>query len=417
MVDTQPGAQPVPVSNPKSEPGNVTKLDSPGTQTPKSLNLLAIRALALETGFSDAGLVALPHADEALAASRFEDWIHAGRAGSMHYLTRRDDSGQLLRSRARIPFPWARSAIVCLASYNVAQPRSIDPAPPQSAWIARYAWSSRQLPSHASNAQLIASDYHKVLLKRLRTLESRLHEHFGEFESRAYVDTGPIVERVLATAAGLGWIAKNTCLINQRLGSFVFLAVLLTSLDTDQNEKTPAVPPDRCGSCTRCIDACPTDALIAPYQMDATRCISYLTIEHRGPLDEQLMNQTGRQVFGCDICQDVCPWNSPHRTPIAADAELEPRAELVNPALDWLASLDEDAFERTFNGSPVRRAGFNGLRRNIAVAVGNSGAVRFTELLKEWSRAADEGLRAAARWALGRLGSASPHGSLDIRKE
>jgi len=223
------------------------------------------------------------------------------------------------------------------------------------------------------------------------------------------VDTGPVVERALATAAGLGWTGKNTCLIHPRLGSFGFLAVLLTSLEVDE----PALAvPDRCGSCRRCLDACPTGALIAPYQMDATRCISYLTIEHRGPIAAELMEGMGRQVFGCDICQDVCPWNSPRRTPLSADPELEARDELVNPALEWLAGLAEPElaeaeFERRFNGSPVRRAGFLGLRRNVAIAMGNSGLMRFGPWLEKWAEAADDGLRTAARWALERLGQSA----------
>src|ERR1019366_742481 len=175
------------------------------------------------------------------------------------------------------------------------------------------------------------SDYHKVLLKRLRSLEAKLREVHGKFEARAYVDKGPVVERALATAAGLGWTAKNTCLIHPKVGSYAFLAVLLTSLPVEVNS-TSATIPDRCGSCRRCLDACPTGALIAPYQMDATRCISYLTIEHRGPIVPELMEGTGRQVFGCDICQDVCPWN--RKAPISADQGLKTRAELVNPTLE-----------------------------------------------------------------------------------
>ena len=319
----------------------------------------------------------------------------------MRYLARRDDAGRLIRARTDVPFPWARSAIVCLASYNSPQPLSVHAAPPDSAWIARYAWSSR---TDATGARR-PSDYHKILLRRLTELDALLRRRFGEFQSRAYVDTGPLVERNLAVAAGLGWTGKNTCLIHQRLGSFVFLAVLLTSLEPDPEPRALAAP-DRCGSCTRCIDACPTGALIAPYRMDATRCTSYLTIEHRGPLDEELMKGMGRQVFGCDICQDVCPWNSPRRVPIAADPELAARPELVNPALDWLAGLDETAFERMFNGSPVRRAGFNGFRRNIAVAIGNSGARRLVSFLDRWAAEADEGLRKAAQWAIAALRSA-----------
>jgi epoxyqueuosine reductase len=245
------------------------------------------------------------------------------------------------------------------------------------------------------------SDYHKVLLKRLQVLEARLREQAGAFEARAYVDTGPVVERALATAAGLGWTGKNTCLIHPQLGSYGFLAVLLTSLPV-QEGKVLTVP-DHCGSCRRCLDACPTGALTAPYRMDATRCISYLTIEHRGTIAPELMESMGRQVFGCDICQDVCPWN--RKAPLSGDAQLDARAELVNPALEWLAAMDEAEFERTFNGSPVRRAQFDGLRRNVAIAMGNSGLGQYVPRLLEWTQMADEGLRTAARWALGKLGT------------
>ncbi len=355
-----------------------------------------VRAVALEAGFSEAGLVALPHRDDARDAGRFTCWIRAGRGGTMNYLSRTNDAAELVRARVATPFPWARSAIVCLASYHSAQPKSTDPAPADAAWIARYAWSSRV----DAEGKRWPSDYHKVLLKRMRAVEAKLHDELGAFESRAYVDTGPVVERALATAAGLGWTAKNTCLIHPTLGSYVFLAVLLTSLDAEP-EQAPLTIPDRCGSCRRCLDACPTNALDAPYEMDATRCISYLTIEHRGPIAPELMEGMGRQVFGCDICQDVCPWN--RKAPIAVDPELEAREELVNPALNELAALDEKAFEERFNGSPVRRAGFNGLRRNIAIAMGNSGETQFQPLLRAWREAADEGLRAAAGWALEKL--------------
>jgi len=300
-----------------------------------------------------------------------------------------------------VPFPWARSVAVCFASYENAHPRSTDAAAEGAGWIARYAWSSRVDGDGARRP----SDYHKVLLKRLRALETRLREQVGEFEARAYVDTGPVVERVLATAAGLGWTGKNTCLIHPKLGSFGFLAVLVTSLEVAPDQQSLTVP-DRCGSCRRCLDACPTDALIAPYQMDATKCIAYLTIEHRGEIAPELMDGMGRQVFGCDICQDVCPWNRKAPLQVAqlgADRELEVRAELVNPLLDWLAAMDEAEFERQFNGSPVRRAGFEGLRRNVAIAMGNSGQARFAPWLVRWAEATDLGLRSAARWAKSRL--------------
>jgi epoxyqueuosine reductase len=381
-----------------------------------------VRAWALDAGFTEAGLVALPHHSESRDADRFTQWINAGRAGTMQYMERANEAGQPIRARAGIPFPWARSAIVCLANYHSAQPRSTDPAPPDTAWIARYAWSSR----HDESGQRRPSDYHKVLLKRLRALESRLKEKYGAFESRAYVDTGPVVERSLAVAAGLGWQAKNTCLIHPQHGSYTFLSVLLTSLEVEELHSAEPIP-DRCGTCRRCIEACPTNALTSPYEMDARLCISYLTIEHRGPIEPALMQQMGRQVFGCDICQDVCPWNLKlsRKASTATDPGLLPREELVNPTLDWLASLTEQDFERIFNGSPVRRAGFSGLRRNVAIAIGNSGAIsndartRFAAQLRAWIQNSDPengaGFLAAAKWALKRLEGRSPENRSEVR--
>jgi epoxyqueuosine reductase len=364
-----------------------------------SLRSEQVRAWAQDAGFAEAGLVAFPYADEARDAARLQEWVRAGHAGTMHYLERSGEDGQLLRAQVRTPFPWARSALVCFAGYHSAQPRSTDPAAASAGWIARYAWSSRRDADGAERP----SDYHKVLLKRMKALEARLHAQFGDFEARAFVDTGPVMERALATAAGLGWTGKNTCLIHPKLGSYGFLAVLLTALPVQKEKVPPAPLPDRCGSCRRCLEACPTGALFAPYRMDATRCISYLTIEHRGPIAPELMEGMGRQVFGCDICQDVCPWN--RKAPISADPELQARAELVNPALEWLADLEEAEFERCFNGSPVRRAKFLGLRRNVAIAMGNSGLGRFISRLDRWADSADEGLRTTARWALAKLHS------------
>lgn len=368
-------------------------LDSGGT----SLGREVVYALAQECGFTTAGMAPLPHVAESRDANRFTKWVDAGHAGTMQYLQRVNDSGELLRARVATPFPWARSAIVCFANYHGQAPLSIETHNPRSGWIARYAWSSRV----DRDGTRRPSDYHKVLLKRVKMLDAKLRERFGEFESRAYVDTGPIAERPLATAAGLGWTGKNTCLIHPKLGSFGFLAVLLTSLESAPEDKRTAVIRDHCGSCTRCLDACPTGALIAPYQMDATRCIAYLTIEDKGTIAPDLMERMGRQVFGCDICQDVCPWN--RKAPISADPDLDPRDELVNPSLEWLSSLDEKSFERVFNGSPVRRSGYMGMRRNTAIAMGNSGERSYLPRLKEWAEAADAGLRTAARWALGKL--------------
>ena len=356
-----------------------------------------ITALAREAGFATAGIAAVPapgSAEDEEERRRFADWVDEGRAGSMEYLKRRDEAGRLLRSSVRVALPWARSVIVCAASYASAEPRSIDPAPEGTGWIARYAWTG-------SDGK--PSDYHKVLLRRLEGLRERLTEELGPFEARCFVDTGPVVERVYARYAGVGWVGKNTCILNEKLGSWLFLGVIVTSLEPGAEPASLGLAADRCGSCTRCLDACPTQALTAPREMDATRCIAYLTIEHRGAIAEELRTGMGRQVFGCDICQDVCPWN--RRAPVAADADLTPRAELVNPALDWLAEMDEEAFGRWFYGSPVKRAKLAGLRRNVVIAMGNSGASRYLPQLEVWAEDADPVVAETARWAVDQLRS------------
>jgi len=440
-----------------------------------------VREVAVAAGFASAGVASLPHALADRDAARFEAFVQAGHAGQMDWLVRSDSQGHRLRARTENPYPWARSIIVFAANYDSAQPMSVDAAPAEAGWISRYAWSGR--PKHSPNPEadnpeadaakdLVPSDYHKVLLKRVRSVEAVLKRDLGPFESRAYVDTGPVMERALAVAAGLGWTGKNTCLIHPDRGSFSFLAILLTSLDyegqvCEEPVAASAIVPDRCGSCRRCIEACPTDALIAPYQMDARLCISYLTIEHEGPIGEELMGGMGRQVFGCDICQDVCPWNqrrhstrqqerteeaadnpnlelnrgrNPERNsarnlesnsdrksdrspalprivntnaPRVADPLLIARQELVNPALAWLGSLDELEFERTFNGSPVRRAGFLNMRRNVAIAMGNSRLAEFATTLEQWVDSVDEGVRTAAQWALRRVVQGSEDGKRD----
>jgi epoxyqueuosine reductase len=348
-----------------------------------------IVALAQEAGFSTAGIAPVPLPGET-AETYFEGWIERGYAGEMEYLKRRDQDNRLLRSSLRVAVPWARSVIVCAANYNADAPKSTDPASPESAWIARYALTGNQARP---------TDYHDVLLARLKNLEQRLQQVLGPFPARCYVDTGPLVERAYARYAGIGWTGKNTCIINQKLGSWLFLGVILTGLELPSPPLT--LPEDRCGSCTRCIDACPTAALVAPYQMDASLCISYLTIEKRGSIPEPIRAQMGRQVFGCDICQDVCPWN--RRAPLSADAELAVRPELVNPALAWLGELDAESFRALFRQSPVQRAKLSGLLRNVAIAMGNSGLASYLPKLQEWAAGSDPVLAEAARWAVGRL--------------
>jgi epoxyqueuosine reductase len=224
-------------------------------------------------------------------------------------------------------------------------------------------------------------------------------------QTRCYVDTGPIVERVYAKYAGIGWIGKNTCILNQKLGSWLFLGVILTSVALEPDFPSP----DRCGTCSRCIDACPTQALIAPYQLDSNRCISYLTIEKRGAIPEDIREGIGRHVFGCDICQDVCPWN--RKAPATGAAEFQAREGLVNPALEWLANMTPEEFREKFRGSAVRRAKRNGLRRNAAIAMGNSGDRRFIPLLEELEADDDEFVAESAAWGAKKLRAPDPSSS------
>ena len=220
-----------------------------------------------------------------------------------------------------------------------------------------------------------------------------------------YVDTGPVVERVLAAHSGIGWIGKNACIINEQLGSWLFLGVILCGY---------ALPPDlpaadRCGSCTRCLDACPTQAFLAPGKLDARRCISYLTIEQRGAAPEELRAQMGRHLFGCDICQDVCPWNRrPRRAPASADPVFSPRTQLVNPPLEWISGMNMEEFRRAFRNSPVKRAKLTGLLRNAAIAMGNSGERAYLPQLRVLAKHEDPAVAEHARWAIARLDLGTP---------
>lgn len=374
---------------------------APHCAVSQELSLPMLETLARRCGLSRAGAAPVPAAGESYPElDRFEDWVASGYAGEMEYLKRRDENGRSVRSSVSIPFPWVRSVIVCAANYQTDQVKSIDPAPEGSGWIARYAWSADR--SSGGEAEAPPSDYHEILLDRMKDLERALKQVVGPFNSRCYVDTGPLIERVYAKYAGIGWVGKNTCVINQEIGSWLFLAVMLTDLSLPSRH--PQVAADRCGSCTRCIEACPTGALIAPRQMDASLCISYLTIEKRGSIPEHLRPAIGRQVFGCDICQDVCPWN--RRAPAGEDPQLSVRQELVNPSLDWLGELDPESFRRLFRRSPVSRAKRAGFLRNVAIAMGNSGLSRYLPRLREWVQGADPVLAETARWACETIESA-----------
>ena len=357
-----------------------------------------IKTAARDAGFELAGIAPVRDFAE---LEHFPEWIASGHGGDMKYLEARDEGGNLKRASLKTAVPWARSVVVCAINYNTAQPYSTSFKDPDGGWISRYAWSRE--------------DYHEAVLRKLRTVEAqirastkRLVPSSEQIQTRCYVDTGPLVERVYAKYAGVGWIGKNTCILNQQQGSWLFLGVILSSLELEAD--LPA--PDRCGSCTRCIDACPTDALIAPYQLDSRKCISYLTIEKRGAIPEDLREGIGRHLFGCDICQDVCPWN--RKAPATSADEFQPREDMVNPALDWLAQMTAEEFRERFRGSPIRRAKRTGLRRNAVIAMGNSGNRNFLPLLEKLSADDDPIVADSAHWAsrkLTRGGAGVPAGN------
>ena len=385
-----------------------------------------VEAHARELGFDLCGVVSAGKFPE---LEHTEEWLARGFAGEMKYLS------DPRRRSAEGAFPGIRSVIVCALNYNTSLPRSTDvthlpeDAEPRG-WISRYAWGD---------------DYHEVLQEKLNELAAALREHFVEpFQARLYADTGPLQERIFAKDAGLGWLGKNTLLLNQRLGSWIFLGAILTTLDLVPTlEDGVLPPPDLCGTCRRCIDACPTQAFVEPYVMDARRCISYLTIELRGALPEELREHIGNHVFGCDICQDVCPWN--RRAPATPLEEFRPRTfptplgsvplkdgqaeniqllfgrgqqeisgsveeSLFLPRLEWLAAMDETEFRSIFRGSAIKRTKWRGLVRNACIALGNSELHRGTsvhqrisELLQRLSSSADAVIAESALWALSRI--------------
>jgi epoxyqueuosine reductase len=335
------------------------------------------KALALEAGFDLAG-IASAEAPRELAF--FAEWVARGHAGEMAYLT----SQAAKRSDLRSAFPWARSVLCVGLQYDTPHPYSTA-APSGGGWISRYAWGE---------------DYHDVMKAMLDRVVEGLRAEAGAFEARTYADTGPIVERAFAAAAGLGAWGKNTCLLHPEHGSWFFLGEVVTDLDL-----APDAPrADLCGSCTACLEACPTGALPAPYELDATRCISYLTIEVKGEIPEERREGTGRHVFGCDICQDVCPWNRKRRH--RGGGEFEPRPGSVAPDLATLAALDAESFRRRFRRSPVKRAKRRGLLRNVAVAMGNSGDPGHRPALERLAADEDPLVREHAAWALRRLPAA-----------
>jgi epoxyqueuosine reductase len=354
--------------DPKSS--NCAKKGSDGVESGlKVISSRIIRDLATEAGFQLAGVTpAGPSPDFEL----YQDWVGRGKAGEMKYLT---DHRADLRSDPENLLSGVKSIISVGLLYNGPEPYSTDFSDDERGWISRYAWGE---------------DYHQVLRAKLRAMEMRLSAAFPEHQSRICVDTAPLLERSIAQKAGLGWIGKNTCLINQKSGSWFFLGELLTTLQIEANSQ-PA--PDRCGTCTRCIEACPTEAL-TPYELDATLCISYLTIELRSEIPEKKRSQLGPHIFGCDICQDVCPWNreAPQTT------QFQPGQ--FAPPLEKMAELTEAEFKAMFRHTPVSRAKYTGFLRNVAIAMGNSGQQKFQGPLSKLANSENPLVAEHAKWAL-----------------
>ena len=305
--------------------------------------MIAIKRRAAELGFTATGIARL---DRNAHGAELDRWLAAGHAGTMTYLHRQAER----RKDPRLIMPGARAAIVTLTNY-FHEWRAPGPRPGA---VAQYAWSP---------------DYHDVLGERLEQLAAAVRLLAPGAQTRCYVDAGPVPERELAQLAGLGWIGKNMMLINPEIGSFTFIGVVLTDADLPADQPFDA---DRCGTCTRCLDACPTGAFVGPRDLDARACISYLTIERRGDFTAVEREQLGEWVFGCDVCQDVCPWNVSFAAATTDDG-FQPRAEVAAPDLVQLAAMDADEFERRYGDTPFSRPGAAGMRRNAGAALARAG--------------------------------------------
>ena len=329
----------------------------------------------------------------------FGEWLDRGYAAEMNYLQ------DPRRAEPSLVMEDLRTAIVCALNYNTAHPYSTEAAAAlhegaPRGWISRYAWGD---------------DYHKVMGEKLNALAAALSEKFPQpFAVRAYADTGPVAERIFAKHAGLGWLGKNTLLLNESHGSWLFLGVIFTSLDLLPSlGAAESPPPDLCGNCRQCLDACPTGALVEPYVLDARRCISYLTIELRGSIPGEFREPIGWQVYGCDICQDVCPYN--RDAPTSSMQEFEPRIfageqTLLRPSLSWLAQMNEHEFRDTFRNSAMKRTKWAGLVRNACIALGNANIPpqsperkSVEELLLQRTQSEIPSIAESARWALRRI--------------
>ena len=343
-----------------------------------------VKARARELGFELAG-IASP--EPTLESLFYADWLQRGYHGEMAYL---DGRRGAMRADPSTLLPSVRSVICLGAVYNAPAPYSTEFQSAERGWVSRYAWGE---------------DYHDTIKDRLHSLAAWIRTQYGRgVDCKVCVDTSPLLERAYARRAGLGWIGKNSCLIDERRGSWFFLGEILTSVEFARDEEAPF----RCGTCRRCIDACPTDAFVElpgtggpSHALDSRLCIAYWTVELRGSIPEQHRAATGHHVFGCDICQDVCPWNNPRRAAVTDDPTFQPANG--RPDLGDLANLTEEEFATRFAGTPVERSRYAGFLRNVAIAMGNSGNPTFREALGQLGESSDPVVREHAAWALERL--------------
>ncbi len=346
-----------------------------------------LRERASQIGFSLCGVcpaIAPP------GLGRFDEWLAAGFAGEMNYLVDRREA----YAHPSHVLDGARSVVMVAMNYRTAEPKSIGPGKGR---VSRYAWGE--------------ADYHDVLRERLNQLVAWLHEVAPGSQARGVVDTAPLMEREFAQLAGLGWIGKNTLLLNRDAGSWFFLGALVTDLELvyDAPHET-----DHCGKCRACLDACPTNAFVAPYVLNASRCISYLTIELRDAIPNELRPGIGEWLFGCDVCQDVCPWNS--RSPQSREQAFEPKGDSNPVDLIALFDLDDAAFRERFRKTPLWRAKRRGVLRNAAIVLGNQRAEAALPALARGLNDIEPLVRGACAWALGRLGNSAARGVLAKRQ-